>query len=130
MVWLGKLHLLYCTMKLSDKLLDCSANSVQVVSDPLAVLSDSGEDGRSPYAAYFGSSGHHPHLLPGGEFVPPGHQRTATVSITAVLTQVPTSAEVQGGTEEYLVINTSNISHHVGFTHLISSLRSTPNLFL
>ena len=116
MVWLGKLHLLYCTIKLSDKLVNCSANSVQVVSDPLAVLSDSGEDGRSPYATYFGSSGHHPHLLPGGEFVPPSHERTATVSLTAVLAHLPASTEVQGGAGEYFVINTSNISHHVGCT--------------
>ena len=89
---------------------------VQVVSDPLAVLSDSGEDGRGPYTANEGSSRHDPHLLPGGEFVSPSHERTATVSLAAVLAHLPASTEVQGGTGEYFVINTSNISHHVGCT--------------
>ena len=88
---------------MSDKLLDCSASSVQVVSDPLTVLTDPGEDGRRPDAAPGGPPRHDPDLLPGRELVPPGHQRAATVSVAAVLAKLATSTEVQRGTGgEYL----------------------------
>ena len=58
-------------------------SSVEVVSDPLSVGREPGEDIRSSIAAPPGSARQEAHHLPGGELVLPGQQRSSTVATAA-----------------------------------------------
>ena len=76
--------------------MNCSispAISVEVGPDPLAVAGDPGEESGSPQAAVGRTSGHNADQLPGGKSVLPSQERSATVTIAAVLTYLPSCTQ-------------------------------------